>query len=151
MKIVKNSTVNELSGGESGICIFDGDMWYVVYDDECNIGRRRFTIAHEFGHIFLGHELIEGYRGRTFDTHKPQTETEADMFAARLLSPSCVLWGLNVHSADDIAKLCNLSIAAAKVRADRMAVLYSRQKFLTSPLERQVFEQFKVYIENKQK
>lgn len=147
IKLSKNSEVHELSGGESGLCIFNGDDWYIVYDDEATKGRRRFTIAHEFGHIFLGHELAKGYHGRrTFNTYKPKDETEADTFAARLLAPACVLWGLDLHKWEDIARVCDISEAAAKIRAERMAILYGRQKFLTSPLERKVYEQFQTFI-----
>lgn len=145
--ICKNSEVHELTGCESGACILEGDQWYLIYDDETVAGRRRFTIAHELGHIFLGHELMNSHHGRSFNILKPQVETEADIFASRLLSPACVLWGLNLHTAEEIAKACNISLAAAKVRAERMAILYGRQKFLTSPLERKVYEQFKGFIE----
>lgn len=151
IKIVKNSDAGELSGGESGICFFDGDMWYLIYDDTASVGHRRFTIAHELGHIFLGHELINGYRGRTFNPDKPQSETDADMFAARILSPACVLWGLNLHTPEEIAVVCNISPPAAKYRANRMAVLYERQKFLISPLERELYKQFKPFIEENKK
>lgn len=147
IKIMRNSDVNVLSGGESGICLLDGNAWYLVYDDESNIGRRRFTIAHEFGHIFLGHELKKGYHGRTFNIDKPQVERDADMFAARLLAPACVLWALNIHSAQDIASVCNISKAAANARAERMAVLYERNKFLISPLEKTVYGQFQPFIQ----
>lgn len=151
IKVIKNSKIKELSGGESGACILKGDIWYLVYDDECNIGRRRFTIAHELGHIFLGHELVNGYHGRSFNTDKPQSETEADIFASRLLAPACVLWGLDIHDWKDIAKVCSISNAAAKIRAERMAVLYERHKFLTSPLERKAFNQFADFIKEHKK
>lgn len=146
IKVLKNSEVGELSGDESGICLLDGDTWYLIYDDEAAIGRRRFTIAHELGHIFLGHELVKGYHRRTFNSDKPQSEKEADMLAARLLAPACVLWGLDLHTTEDIANVCNISMAAAKARAGRMAVLYERQKFLASPIEQKVFDQFRDYI-----
>ncbi|MDE6580289.1 MAG: ImmA/IrrE family metallo-endopeptidase [Ruminiclostridium sp.] len=117
-------------------------------DDENTVHRCRFTIAHEFGHIFLGHHLRYcGYHTRTFNINRPQTESEADIFASRLLSPACVLWGLNLHKAEDIAKCCNISITAAKIRAERMELLYKRNKFLVSPLERKVYEQFRDFIE----
>lgn len=99
------------------------------------------------GHIFLGHTLFDGKLGRTFITDKPQNESEADMFAARTLAPACVLWGLNIHTAEDIMKVCNISYTAAKIRAKRIAELYKRDKFLTSKLEQKVYEQFKDYIE----
>lgn len=147
IKIIKNSSVNELSLSESGASLFDGAKWYIIYDDENTVQRARFTIAHEFGHIFLGHELRKGRHARTFDISKPQVEKEADSFAARLLAPACVLWGLSLHSPQEIADVCNISLAAAKIRAERMSVLYDRNKFLTSPLEKTVYDNFRKYIE----
>lgn len=91
---------------------------------------------------FLGHELINGFHGRTTNTRKPQ----ADMFATSLLSPAFVLWGLDIHCADDIAKVCNISSATAKRRAERIVVLYKQQRFLINPLEKKVYEQFQGYI-----
>lgn len=41
-----------------------------------------------------------------------------------------------------VAKVCNNIPASAKWRAERMAVLYKRNKFFTSPLERMVYAQF---------
>ena len=150
--LLKNSKVNELRSSEAGISVFDGSEWFIVYDDIANLGRKRFTIAHEFGHIFLGHEMINGHHGRRmFDISKPQVETEADIFASRLLAPACVLWGLGIGSAKDIESVCGISTTAAKIRAERMRVLYARGKFLTSPLERQVFEQFRGFIEKTKK
>ena len=73
------------------------------------------------------------------------------MFAVRLLSPACVLWGLNLHTPEEIQKICNISWSAAVNRAKRMNVLYKRDLFLISPLERQVFEQFHNFIENYKK
>lgn len=70
------------------------------------------------------------------------------MFAARVLAPACVLWGLGLHTPEEIASACNISFSAAQVRAKRMDELYRRQKFLTSPLEKQLFERFFDYIEN---
>ncbi|MEE1075767.1 MAG: ImmA/IrrE family metallo-endopeptidase, partial [Acutalibacteraceae bacterium] len=119
--------------------------------DSESIQRCRFTIAHELGHILLGHELINDRYFRKFDISKPQIETEADMLASRLLAPACVLWGMNLHTADEIAKACNITKKAAQVRADRMATLYKRNKFLTSPLEKKVFKNFSGFICNYKK
>ena len=146
IKIVKDSEAKMLSPGVSGMSILEEGQWYIVYNDEENAGRRRFTIAHEMGHIFLGHEL-RGVHRRTFARVRPQEEIDADSFAVRLLAPACVLWGLNIHTAEEIQKVCGLSRAASEHRAKRMEVLYERNKFLTSPLERQVWENFKEWIE----
>ena len=145
--IVKDSEAKMLSAGVSGMSILENGQWYIVYNDSENSGRRRFTIAHELGHIFLGHEL-KGAHQRTFAKVRPQEEIDADTFAVRLLAPACVLWGLNLHTSEEIAEVCGISKAAAINRAKRMEVLYERNKFLTSPLERKVYETFKNYIEN---
>lgn len=148
VKVIKNKDVNALQDGEAGASITDGKDWYIVYDDRDMRKRVRFTIAHELGHIFLGHAVVAGYHARTIDIAKPEVETQADVFASRLLAPSCVLWGLDLHTADDIAKVCDISIAAAKIRAERMEILYERNKFLTSPLEREVHKQFSAFMKS---
>ncbi|MGN0606074.1 MAG: ImmA/IrrE family metallo-endopeptidase [Oscillospiraceae bacterium] len=148
IKVICNSSVNELKPNESGVSIFDGSAWYIIYNDSENRRRNRFTIAHELGHILLGHEMKDGYyqRSTRHTAVKPENEKEADSFAVRLLAPACVLWGLNLHSAQEISEMCDISYSAAKVREERMKILYQRNKFLTSPLERQVFSRFEPFI-----
>ena len=73
-------------------------------------------------------------------------ERQANQFAARVLAPACVLWGLDLHSADEIAAACGISRAAAAFRAERMQELYRRGKFLTAPQERRVYRQFENFI-----
>ena len=101
IKILKNSSVGTLKKNEIGKSVLDGEQWYIIYDDTMSIERIRFTIAHELGHIFLGHPLKDGYHTRTIDINKPIVETEADIFASRLLAPACVLWELNLHTHED--------------------------------------------------
>lgn len=147
IKLIKNSVVNQLQANESGISVLDNDIWYIIYDDTAPNGRIRFTVAHELGHIFLGHPLKDGYHARTIDINKPAVETDADIFASRLLAPACVLWGLNLHTPEDISRVCKISLSAAKIRSERMDILYKRNKFLTSNLEKQVYKQFEKYID----
>lgn len=97
--------------------------------------RQRYSIMHELGHYLLGHS-----------DYSEENEYQAERFAIDVLAPACVLWGLNLHSAEDIARVCNISITSARIRADRMEVLYKRNMFLSHPLERQVFNQFKNFI-----
>ena len=52
-----------------------------------------------------------------------------------------------IRTAQDIASVCDISITAAKIREARMAVLYERNKFLTSPLERKVYKNFETFVE----
>lgn len=149
--VVKDSLVHELREGESGIAIFNGNKWIIVYDDTESRQRKRFTVAHELGHILLGHEMKKGYYLRSSYVNKPLLETEADMFASRLLAPACVLWGLDLHNADEISRICDMSISASKIRARRMEILYERNAFLMSPLEREVYIRFLDYIKSMSK
>lgn len=151
ISIIKNKELHELRKGEAGISILHGGEWFIIYDDAMNKGRIMFTIAHELGHIFLGHPLKYDHHARTIDVLKPQVETEADMYAARLLAPACVLWGLGIHNAKEIADICMLSKEASQNRAKRMDELYKRNKFLTSPIEKQVYSQFEQFIYNANK
>lgn len=146
ISVVKNSTVNELRNREDAISILDGKKWYIIYDDTVIQQRSRFTLAHELGHIFLGHPLKAGYHARTIDTERPEVERQADRFAADLLAPACVLWGLGVRTAEEIQTLCNISRTAAEIRMKRMDVLYQRNAFLLSPLEQAVYRNFQDYI-----
>ncbi len=86
-------------------------------------------------------------RNGVMEEKHARLETDADSFAIRLLAPACVLWGLGLHTPDEIAAVCDLPLDIAKVRAKRMKELYERDKFLKKPLERKVFEQFREYIE----
>lgn len=108
--------------------------------------RRRFTIAHEIGHIILGHvgkfELVN----REQSPADNPIEQAANVFASRLLAPACVLWGCNIHSAKEIQQLCKISKTAAEYRMQRMEELYKRNRFLTSPLEWKVYSQFETFI-----
>lgn len=150
VKVVKNSNAHYLKPGESGCTLVDSaGNWQIVYNDAESRERVRFTIAHELGHILLGHELSPDKSGhfRTASDRREPAETQADEFAARLLAPACVLWALELYEPAEIMRVCDISAEAAGYRAERMNVLRNRGKFLFSPLERQVFENFKPWIE----
>lgn len=144
-KILEDSKIHYLQANQRGISFCKDDIWYIVLQDKLNPPTQRYTLAHELGHIFLGHPLIDGKYGRTFAS-SPE-EYQAERFAIDILAPACVLWGLNLHSAEDIAKVCNISMTSAQKRARRMEELYRRNMFLSHPLERKVYQQFKKFIE----
>lgn len=145
IKVIKNSDIHELQNGERGVTLFKNGHWYIVFDDTEPVSVCRFTVAHEIGHILLGHILVTGTKYRTF-AKRDEEEQAADMFASRLLAPACVLHELHATTATEIAKICNISMPAAKNRAERMAILEARNKYYLHPLERKVREQFANYI-----
>ena len=56
IRVVKDSDVGELRRDEYGASIKCADSWTIVYDDSLPAEESRFVIAHELGHIFLGHD-----------------------------------------------------------------------------------------------
>lgn len=132
IQIVKNSnlTVSGLRSDERGKTIKLDEKYYIIVRDTDSIQSQRYTIAHELGHILIS----------------SASEYEAERFAIGILAPACVLWGLNLKSTEDIAKVCNISIKSATIRAQRMQVLYERNRFLIDPLERKLYQQFESFI-----
>lgn len=148
IRIVRNSLVNELGSGERGKSFLYENDCIVVYDDTMPINECRFTVAHELGHIFLGHSFVYNRYNKTteFDK-KSKSEQQADMFAARLLSPLCILNALDVKDKHELQRLCKMPIDVAASRNERLKVVQKRNKFLTANLEARLYEQFKEFIE----
>ncbi len=138
IKIVKNSKVQTLKRDESGITVTVDGQPVVIYRDEEKPERCRFTIAHELGHIFLGHTLK--------NENGEDEEKAANVFARDLLAPACVLYELKVWDAEAIARLCNISLQAASIRAERIQTLEQRGAWYLHPLERQVYRLFEDFI-----
>lgn len=121
----------------------------IFVSEKCSKERQRFTIAHELGHILLGHVGEYELVNRDPDPKDNPIEQAANVFASRLLAPACVLWALDTRTPEEIAILCKISYRAASFRAERMALLYQRNKFLTSSLEKAVYRQFEGFIRSR--
>lgn len=146
--ILKNSVANKLKKKQSGITIWQNGKFYIIYRDTEPSYRCRFTIAHELGHIFLGDVLIDTPAYRTFAVNDDK-ESAANVFARDLLAPACVLHELRISKAEDIARLCNISMQSSEIRSERMQVLEARNAWYTHPLERQVYKQFEQFLKSK--
>lgn len=83
--------------GASGDCYYDSKGRPVIRYNPCEPQtRQRFTIAHELGHILLGH-IRPGERAhrdpkRSYDSYYERPmERQANDFAAQLLMPETVV------------------------------------------------------------
>lgn len=132
--IDKNLTKNNL-----GFSLRIKNNYYIFYNDSVPEIIQRFTIAHEIGHIKLNHFYGENHEN---------DEKEANMFAARLLMPMCILYECNVNSAEEISMMCKVSNSAARFRYKRLQLVKLRKKFYVNKYEFKVKLLFKKFIEN---
>lgn len=146
--LLESAGLAEVAKQVSGLTFYAGSQPVILYNDAETPQRIRFTIGHELGHIVLGHVQPGEHTRQNRDPQPGDSPTEqaANRFAADILAPACVLWGLDLHRPEDIARVCKISIQAARFRAERMEILYQRNKFLLHPLERAVYQQFEQYI-----
>lgn len=148
-KLIEQACLSQAVHRTDGLTFYIGETPIILFDEKMLPARAKFTVAHELGHIILGHVKPGGVTKLNREPH-PNDEPEeraANIFAARLLAPACVLWGLDVHTTEKIMELCHISRQAAQFRAHRMEELYRRNKFLISPLEREVYQQFQPFIQ----
>ncbi len=74
----------KLKKEDEGVAFKLYDKFYILYDPNVNKKCLRFTIAHELGHILLGHvnEYFALKDVKNFGKHK---ELQANLFAENLL------------------------------------------------------------------
>jgi hypothetical protein len=128
-KVAKNfsfrsGSVDEL-GTDEAIMDYESDTLIahdtIFSDLKAGRVRARFTIAHELGHFFLGHE---GRRARNKDKSvyssalQKIAETEANIFASYLLVPTDL--AMNATTAEEIASRFQVSIEAAEIAFERV-------------------------------
>lgn len=136
-----------------GFIVQNGSEKQIFINDKIhNRNRRRFTLAHELGHALLEHDLDKiHFRNSEIDSQTDMQELEANVFARDILMPATVLAALDIHTPEEIMKLCDVSRRSAEIRAERMEELYRRNMFNRHPAERKVRELFDDFIRNYQK
>ena len=86
-QVIHNHNLEQLVSQTSGFCFFDGNQPVIFYDDSLPVIDVRFTVAHEMGHILLGHlSFRSDFREKLPDS----AEREADAFAVQLLANDLV-------------------------------------------------------------
>lgn len=87
------------NGGMKFNRIYGGVMrTFVVYDDSTPIGRQRFTILHELGHVVLRHRQ-----------DSVLADAEADFFAKYAIAPPMLVYLIHPTDYLDIAEVFGLS------------------------------------------
>lgn len=136
----------------------EGSYICVLNSSLCGQPRRKWTAAHEIGHILSGH--ISG----EITLPTSEQEQQADTFAAELLAPLTVLHFCGVSSALEIERLCGLSGQAAEYRFQELSRMRRSQEelyastlinnenaaaeciFLKNEEQREIFQQFSPFI-----
>lgn len=107
--------------GEEGYTFFNpaNNKYRIFIDNNYRVSRRNFTIAHEVGHIVLGHFL-------NFDLSNPEIhkmlDKHANAFASALLMPTHILKKFDCLSANYIANAFNVSIEALSIRTNYVKI-----------------------------
>jgi Zn-dependent peptidase ImmA (M78 family) len=138
---VKASDLNEVSG----VLVRSGNRAVIRVNNKHSEARRRFTIAHEFGHLLL-HEGREVWFDQEFrfslrsgisSTGSDIEEIEANFFAASLLMPDSLLLNdpraasIEVEDATAIKDLAKSYGVSGQAMTLRLARLIGRRNAAT--------------------
>lgn len=130
---------------QNGLAVLSKSKFYIIYNEKDNLQERRFTVAHEIGHILLGHL----FSNPTSQQEKEIREQEADIFATFLLAPVCVIQALQLQAPEEIQLVCNIPYQYAQWCSEFIISdlsKFSAQKI--NDLENKIYKQFQLYINN---
>lgn len=124
---INNCSVNDvitLCQSKSGCTHYDVEtnryLILVNLAETSNYGRRRWTIAHEIGHIVCGHHILSAVdkiaENSFAQINNQDYEIEADYFVATLLSPLPLFKAFEIQCARDIQNTFGLSAEASDIR-----------------------------------
>ena len=106
--------------------------------------RARFTIAHEFGHLFLGHKKtrhrnISGRQIERIAAPIIRDEHDADRFAAAFLAPAHLIENPLLTSVRDVADTFGLSSTASTIRLEALQRMYRRAHGIPRPIPESIY------------
>lgn len=82
-ELIRKHGLEQLASSTAGFCFFAGNQPVIIYDSTRSPLEVRFTIAHELGHIVLGHL---NFRRNFWEEFPNCAEREADSFALFMLA-----------------------------------------------------------------
>ena len=98
------SKENFLSRSEFGFTMKKCNQFIIAYNNDKCFETIKFTLAHEIGHIILGHENDEGINNQ-----------EANCFARNVLCPIHIIKFLQLHSFEEYMDFFQISEPMARV------------------------------------
>lgn len=120
--------------------------YLIVYDESYSRERIRWTIAHEIGHILLGHlvyfEETALNRGGLTKRQYGVLEVEAHWFAEALLAPNVVLYSYGIKDSQEIAFLCDISKKSSDKCERHLRKFYPNDPVVEGTLLRNFYEFF---------
>lgn len=121
--VISSLGLSHLTSETDGFCLRNRGKYYILYDRRLSIQRQRFIVAHEIGHIALGHVDGSTYTRFNRPPAMPDSahELAANLYAARLVAPAPVLHAIHATSVDEIAAVCGLTHTAAAFCAEYSA------------------------------
>jgi len=131
-----NEQIVLLNGSIDGISYYDDNLkeFRIIYNDSRIHTRIRFTIAHEIGHIVLGHKET-----------KEENESEADFFARSLLVPIPIVLYKGIDIEEIIMEEFDVSYYVACIVSNNIkSRLDSGHKGLKD-YEKELLKQFNLY------
>lgn len=113
--------LNRIFSSEDGVSVYKGGYYYIFYNDSPeSLGRIRFTILHELGHIYLNHftefDQTALTRNQLTSSEYQVLENEVNCFARNALAPIPVVLNLPEKNSASLIKMFNISSQAARTR-----------------------------------
>jgi Zn-dependent peptidase ImmA (M78 family) len=107
--------------------------------------RARFTIAHEFGHVFLGHKRTRhrNISDRPIEQIAPtiiRDERDADRFAAAFLAPAHLIENPLFLSTRDLVDRFGISLTASEIRLETLRRMHRRAHDIPRPIPDSVYK-----------
>jgi hypothetical protein len=107
--------------------------------------RARFTIAHELGHVFLGHKRtrhrnISGRRIEKITSSIVRDERDADRFAAAFLAPASLLENPLLTTPRALSERFGLSLQSSDIRLEILQRMHRRAHKIPRPIPDSIYQ-----------
>lgn len=144
--------MNIIKSNDGSAKYIDGNHFILYNERIASKGRIRWTLAHEIGHIILGHlsdfEETRIQRAGLTKSEYDVLEKEADFFASQILAPPVVLEALKVDNVTRLGTICGLSKEASENRYKDYAARLKKTR-PPNPLEIKIKSIFRDFIHKK--